>query len=99
MIAVTTATAIMETFMKSFIEQDMDSCIELFDENVVFEFPYAPDAYTRKLEGKTALYQHVKELFGMIEIDLFTAPAIHHPNSRSSTVSRSSRKRSHHPSY
>ncbi|MDO3676204.1 nuclear transport factor 2 family protein [Paenibacillus ehimensis] len=67
----------METFMKSMVEKDMDRWIELFDDNVVFEFPYAPDGYTRKLEGKSALYQYVKELPGIIEIDLFTAPAIH----------------------
>ncbi|WP_025848136.1 nuclear transport factor 2 family protein [Paenibacillus ehimensis] len=72
-----TAQAMMETFMKSMVEKDMDRWIELFDDNVVFEFPYAPDGYTRKLEGKSALYQYVKELPGIIEIDLFTAPAIH----------------------
>ncbi|MBU7314914.1 nuclear transport factor 2 family protein [Paenibacillus oleatilyticus] len=71
------ARTIMETFMKSLVEKDMDRWIELFDENVVFEFPYAPDGYARSLEGKAALYQHVKELFGIIEIDLFTEPAIH----------------------
>jgi len=71
------ARFIYERFTKSLVEQDLEQWIELFDENVVFEFPYAPKGFTQRLEGKSALYAYIKELPGKLQLTTFTEPFIH----------------------
>ncbi|AHV97635.1 hypothetical protein SAMN04487895_101223 [Paenibacillus sophorae] len=71
------AQEIFEKFKNSMIEKDMDKFIELFDENVIFEFPFAPKGYTLKLEGKSALYKYVKEIPNKIELSKFKEPTFH----------------------
>lgn len=43
-----------------------DSLLDLFAENVVFEFPYAPDGLPRWLDGKAALAVHLEKLGPLI---------------------------------
>lgn len=51
-----------------------DSLLDLFADDVVFEFPYAPDGLPKRLEGKAALAAHLERLgpllsFGSMELD------------------------------
>lgn len=42
---------IFSKFCKFILEKDTNQFIELFDDNALFEFPYAPKGFTQKLEG------------------------------------------------
>ncbi|OXM17195.1 nuclear transport factor 2 family protein [Paenibacillus herberti] len=71
------AVHIMSLFTISFIRKDYDSMLDLFDEDVIFEFPYAPQPYPKQLVGKAALKQHLDMLEDMLEITSFTTPIVH----------------------
>jgi uncharacterized protein len=50
-----------------------DSMLGLFADDVIFEFPYAPEGLPKRLEGKAALAAHLESLgplltFGMMEL-------------------------------
>lgn len=50
-----------------------DSLLGLFTDDVIFEFPYAPDGLPKRLEGKAALSAHLEKLgplltFGPMEL-------------------------------
>ena len=49
----------------------------MFSEDVVFEFPYAPDGFPRRLEGLPALGSHLERLGPMLELGQFTLHAVH----------------------
>lgn len=42
----------LRKFMAYMLEKDMKSWMELWDENAVFEFPYAPEGSPKRIEGK-----------------------------------------------
>lgn len=41
-------TKVIERFLDSALEKDMKKWIELWDDQAVFEFPYAPHGFSRK---------------------------------------------------
>lgn len=50
-----------------------DSLLSLFTDDVIFEFPYAPEGLPNRLEGSTALAAHLERLgplltFGLMEL-------------------------------
>ena len=49
----------------------------MFAEDVVFEFPYAPDGFPRRLEGLPALAVHLERLGPMLELGRFTLRSIY----------------------
>ncbi|WP_169086211.1 nuclear transport factor 2 family protein [Paenibacillus sp. PL91] len=71
------AEQIMQLFVDRFIRKDYDAMLELFDEDVIFEFPYAPKPLPKRLEGKAALQQHLEMLEKMLEITSITTPIVH----------------------
>jgi ketosteroid isomerase-like protein len=71
------AEQIMQLFVDRFIRKDYDAMLDLFDEDVIFEFPYVPKPYPKQLEGKAALQQHLEMLDKMLEITSFTTPIVH----------------------
>lgn len=72
-----TAEKIMSVFRKSFLHQDDEAFLELFDEKVSFEFPYAPAPYAARLNGKEELKAHLLGLKGLFKITSFSEPVIH----------------------
>ena len=50
---------------------------DLFTEDVVFEFPYAPEGLPRRLEGLPALADHLTRLGPMLDLRAFTLRAVH----------------------
>ncbi|RED41771.1 nuclear transport factor 2 family protein [Paenibacillus sp. VMFN-D1] len=71
------AETIMHWFTDRIKNKDYEGFLDLFDEDVVFEFPYAPEALPQLLKGKRALKQHLDMLDTLIEIRSFTKPVIH----------------------
>ena len=71
------AETIMQLFTDRIMNKDYEAFLDLFDEKVVFEFPYAPGSLPQRLNGKTALKQHLDMLDTLLEIRSFTEPLIH----------------------
>nr|WP_025688637.1 nuclear transport factor 2 family protein [Paenibacillus zanthoxyli] len=68
---------IFHKFCKSLLEKDMNQFIELFDDNALFEFPYALKGFTQKLEGKAAIYEYIKDFPQSFDITRFSEPTFH----------------------
>lgn len=43
-----TITDVMEQFLQSILEKDMEKWIQLWDQGAVFEHPYAPPGFSEK---------------------------------------------------
>lgn len=50
---------------------------DLFTQDVVFEFPYAPEGLPRRLDGMAALADHLTRLAPMLKMRAFTLHAVH----------------------
>ncbi|OWU66591.1 nuclear transport factor 2 family protein [Marinibacterium profundimaris] len=50
---------------------------DLFTQDVVFEFPYAPEGLPRRLDGMSALADHLMRLEPMLKLSEFTLHAVH----------------------
>ncbi|HML88043.1 MAG TPA: nuclear transport factor 2 family protein [Methylomusa anaerophila] len=68
---------VFSKFCKSILEKDMSQFIELFDDNALFEFPYAPKGFTQKLEGKAAIYEYIKDFPQQFDVTRFSEPTFH----------------------
>lgn len=51
--------------------------LDLFTPDVVFEFPFAPEGFPTKLEGRNALSAHLARLGPLIAFDAFHLEAAH----------------------
>ncbi|EPX84102.1 nuclear transport factor 2 family protein [Salipiger mucosus] len=51
--------------------------VDIFAEDVVFEFPYAPDGLPKRLEGLPALADHLARLGPMLELAEFMLHEVH----------------------
>jgi len=51
--------------------------LDLFTEDVVFEFPYAPEGLPRRLDGIPALADHLARIGPMLELGEFALHAVH----------------------
>ncbi|KHA51405.1 nuclear transport factor 2 family protein [Sulfitobacter geojensis] len=56
------------------ISQEM---ADFFTQDVVFEFPYAPEGLPRRLDGMAALADHLMRLEPMLKLSEFTLHAVH----------------------
>lgn len=50
---------------------------ELFAEDIVFEFPYAPKGMSRRLSGKAALMNHLGRISPLLEFGELTLQRVH----------------------
>jgi ketosteroid isomerase-like protein len=48
-----------------------DDLINLFAEDIVFEFPYAPEGFPKRLDGRDRLAAHLARLGPLLEFDRF----------------------------
>lgn len=80
------AKEIMDTFTSSLLENDFESFISLYDENVVFEFPFAPQGSVRKLEGRQGLYDYISRLPEMVQLLRFSKPEIYFSDATSTFI-------------
>jgi hypothetical protein len=54
-----------------------DDLPDLFAEDVVFEFPYAPEGLARRLDGRARFAAHLAQLGPLLEFDSFDLDASH----------------------
>ncbi|MEU0212777.1 nuclear transport factor 2 family protein [Streptomyces canus] len=46
--------------LKLLLDKDIAAWIDLWDDNGVFEFPFAPDGWPKRLEGKAAIADYMR---------------------------------------
>jgi uncharacterized protein len=63
-----TAAQLLKRSLDTFLAKDIKGWAELCDENVVVEFPFAPDLATRKLVGRAAIYEYLKNYPSVIDV-------------------------------
>ncbi|PWK59656.1 nuclear transport factor 2 family protein [Roseicyclus mahoneyensis] len=54
-----------------------DSLLGMFDEDVVFEFPYAPEGLPKRLDGVGALDAHLQKLGPLIDFGPMVLGTVH----------------------
>ncbi|MCH5676984.1 nuclear transport factor 2 family protein [Streptomyces gilvus] len=57
------------------LKKDIPAWIDLWDDNGVFEFPFAPDGWPQRLEGKAAIADYMRDYPD--HIDLHDFPHVH----------------------
>src|ERR1700745_79617 len=63
-----TAVQLLRNSLDSFLVKDMKGWSELCDENVVAEFPFAPEGSPARIEGRTALYEYLRNYPSFIDV-------------------------------
>ena len=63
-----TATQLFKLCLERFLSKDMKGWSELCAENVLVEFPFAPEGSPRRLEGRSAIYEYLRGYPDMIDI-------------------------------
>jgi uncharacterized protein len=69
-----TAAQLLKHSLDTFLTKDIKGWAQLCDENVVVEFPFAPDVASRKLFGRAAIYEYLKNYPSVIDIQ--SAPTL-----------------------
>jgi uncharacterized protein len=62
------AAQLLKRCLDTFLAKDIKGWAELCDQNVVVEFPFAPDAASRKLVGRAVIYEYLKNYPSVIDI-------------------------------
>jgi uncharacterized protein len=72
-----TAAQLLKHSLDTFLAKDIKTWAQLCDENVVVEFPFAPDVASRKLIGRAAIYEYLKNYPSVIDIQSTPTLTIH----------------------
>ena len=72
-----TAAQLLKHSLDTFLAKDIKGWAQLCDENIVVEFPFAPDAASRKLIGRAAIYEYLKNYPSVIDIQRTPTLTIH----------------------
>ncbi|MES2517965.1 MAG: nuclear transport factor 2 family protein [Bacteroidota bacterium] len=64
----TAATQLLRNSLDRFLAKDMKGWSELCADNVVAEFPFAPEGSQARFEGKEALYAYLKDYPSFIDV-------------------------------
>jgi len=55
----------------------VEDFLELFAQEVIFEFPYAPEGFPARLEGRDSLAKHLERLGPLLEFDSFELKTVY----------------------
>jgi uncharacterized protein len=69
-----TAAQLLKRALDTFLAKDIRGWADLCDENIVVEFPFAPDKASRSIVGRTAIYEYLRDYPNVI--DLRTTPTM-----------------------
>ncbi|WP_406139987.1 nuclear transport factor 2 family protein [Streptomyces sp. NBC_01089] len=75
-----TDTAPADLFRRSLqlmLDKDMDGWTGLWDDDGVFEFPFAPDGWPERLEGRAAIADYIRGYPDHIDLHDFPSVEIH----------------------
>ncbi|MEU1310593.1 nuclear transport factor 2 family protein [Streptomyces cinnamoneus] len=63
--------------LRLLLNKDMPAWIDLWDENGIFEFPFAPEGWPERLEGKAAVAEYMRGYPDHIDLHDFPHVEIH----------------------
>jgi uncharacterized protein len=72
-----TAAQLLKRSLDIFLAKDIKSWAEFCDQNVVVEFPFAPDVASRKIVGRSAIYEYLKNYHSVIELQSTPTLTVH----------------------
>lgn len=72
-----TAAQLLRRSLDTFLAKDIKGWAEFCDENVVVEFPFAPDAASRRIVGRAAIYEYMRNYPNVIDIKTTPTLMIH----------------------
>jgi uncharacterized protein len=72
-----TSAQLLARSLDTFLAKDIKGWAALCDENVIVEFPFAPDFASRKLVGRTAIYEYLKDYPSVIDVQRTPTRKIH----------------------
>ena len=72
-----TAAQLFQRSLDTFLAKDMKGWSDLCDENVVVEFPFSPDPASRKLVGRAAIFEYLKNYPQVIDVKSIPTLKIH----------------------
>ena len=64
----TPATQLLRKSLETFLAKDMKGWSELCAENVIAEFPFAPEGSQSRFEGREALYAYLRDYPSYIDV-------------------------------
>lgn len=64
--------ALLRQALGDLLDPQATTILEMMDDNIVFEFPYAPEGGIKKIIGKEDLARYLEEISDLIEIDSMT---------------------------
>jgi ketosteroid isomerase-like protein len=71
------ALEVQERHLSLMLEKDMPGWIDLWAEDGVFEFPFAPPGFPRRLEGKAAVRDYITDYPNHIDLAAFHDVQVH----------------------
>jgi uncharacterized protein len=72
-----TAAELLKRSLNTFLAKDMKGWSDLCDENVLVEFPFAPEGSPRRLEGRRAIYEYLRGYPDLIDIHSIASARIY----------------------
>ncbi|MFF7476090.1 nuclear transport factor 2 family protein [Streptomyces sp. NPDC008092] len=72
-----TAADLVRRSLDIFLAKDMKAWADQCDENVVVEFPFAPEGSPARLEGRAAVYEYLKGYPDLIDVHRITSATVH----------------------
>jgi ketosteroid isomerase-like protein len=70
-------SGMLRSAIGDFLRPDAESFLEMFAEDGVLEFPYAPPGIVTRLDGRAELASHLQGFPEILQIDRMTAPVVH----------------------
>ena len=71
------AHTLVQQYVQSLVEKDIESWMSLWDEQCVLEFPFAPQGRLSRIEGKEALSPYIQGVINDLEIVSISQQQIH----------------------
>ena len=71
------AHTLVQHYIQSLVEKDVESWMSLWDENGILEFPFAPQGRLPQVEGKAALSPYIQAVIKDLEILRIPQQQIH----------------------
>ncbi len=68
---------LIQRYMQSLSERDIESWMDLWDEDCVLEFPFAPQERVSQIEGKAALRPYIQAVLKDAEIARITRQKVY----------------------
>jgi ketosteroid isomerase-like protein len=72
--------------LRLLLDKDIDGWVDLCDENVIIEFPYAPDGFPARLEGRAAVADYMRGYPDQIDLREIPSLEIHQTTDRDTIV-------------